>query len=205
MANGYPRHALKRRCKKRRRDGPGIGRPKARMFLPYIKGHSERIGRMFRPLGVVMLQYPPTMCSPQYHALTITFGIHTCLKSHTEPYPEVIVCALSVFLVSTSSSLHASMSFLLHPITSVVFHPHCKCRDPPDDMQMPHYSHWYHYTPCRCPPLLFHTFPVVYVMCTDYNIVGCLIYIFLGILKVLLYQLYCNKFEILISVTAVHY
>ena len=52
MANGYPRHALKRRQKKRRRDGPGTGRPKARMFLPYIKGLSERIGRMCRPLGV---------------------------------------------------------------------------------------------------------------------------------------------------------
>ena len=52
MANGYPRHALKRRRKKRRRDGPGTGRPKARMFLPYIKGLSERIGRMCRPLVI---------------------------------------------------------------------------------------------------------------------------------------------------------
>ena len=44
MANDYPRHALKRRHKKRRRDGSGTGRPKARMFLPYIKGLSVRIG-----------------------------------------------------------------------------------------------------------------------------------------------------------------
>ena len=42
MANGYLKHALKRRHKKRRQDGPGTGRPKARMFLPYIKGLSER-------------------------------------------------------------------------------------------------------------------------------------------------------------------
>ena len=52
MANGYLRHTLKRRWKERRQDGPGTGHPKARMFLPYIKGLSERIGRMCRPLGI---------------------------------------------------------------------------------------------------------------------------------------------------------
>ena len=51
MANGYPRRAAMKK-QKRRRDAHWSGRPKARVFLPYIKGLSEKIGRACRPLGI---------------------------------------------------------------------------------------------------------------------------------------------------------
>ena len=51
MANGYPRQAAMKK-RKRRRDAHRSGRPKARVFLPYIKGLSEKIGRACRPLGI---------------------------------------------------------------------------------------------------------------------------------------------------------
>ena len=38
--------------RKRRRDAHRSGRPKTRVFLPYIKGLSEKIGRACRPLGI---------------------------------------------------------------------------------------------------------------------------------------------------------
>ena len=51
IANGYPKQAVVKKRRKRR-DGCQSGWPRARVFLPYIKGMSEKISRACKPLGV---------------------------------------------------------------------------------------------------------------------------------------------------------
>ena len=54
MANGYPKQALVKKRRKRQ-DGCWSGWPRARVFLPYIKGISEKIRRVCKPMDVQMV------------------------------------------------------------------------------------------------------------------------------------------------------
>ena len=51
MANVYPKQEVVKKWRKRR-DGCRSGQLRARVFLPYIKGISDKISRACKPLGV---------------------------------------------------------------------------------------------------------------------------------------------------------